>query len=60
MCAHPPIASGALNVLTTSLRRGPFQPIYRWFEASAAPPDERSCFRLRRNRDENIGNRKYY
>jgi hypothetical protein len=30
MCAHPPIASGALNVLTASLRRGPFQPIFRW------------------------------
>jgi hypothetical protein len=29
-CAHPPLASGVLNALTTSLRRGPFQPIYRW------------------------------
>ena len=38
----------------------PFPANIQVVEASVAPPDERSCFRLRRNCDENERNREYY
>jgi hypothetical protein len=42
-CAHQPLASGVLNVLTTSPRRGATQPNIRAIEVSTALPDERPC-----------------
>jgi hypothetical protein len=58
-CAHPPLASGVLNALTTSPRRGATQPNIRAIEVSTALPDVRPCLDYCYGENKKKGNRYY-